>query len=706
MQKTRKVFTVLGAGALGLLIPLTAEAYAGPGAGFAFLSSFLVLLIVFFSSIFSILSWPFRFLYRAFRRRKVYTRAKIKRLVILGLDGLEPELATKYMNEGKLPHLARMREEGTFLPLQTTYPPISPVAWSTFQTGVNPGQHNIYDFLSRDPATYLPFLSSAQIRGPKRNLRLGKHVIPLGRPQTKLLRKSKPFWIYLGEAGIFSSILRVPITFPPEKFSGVLLAGMCVPDLRGSQGTFASYTTCPDGSGNRRAGLHPPLQQKGQWFSSYLVGPDRPSVRDGAGELRAPFRIKPFSKQNEAELQVAGQRIVLRKGIYSDWIRVPFNAAVGLKLYGICRFLLTEVNPHLEFYVTPINIDPGKPALPISYPLAYSIYLSKLLGPYATLGLAEDTWALNEGILDDESFLQQCYLTHEERERMFFDAVEKTRRGVCVCVFDTPDRIQHMFWRYLESDHPASNGQNGWQAGTIAELYRRMDDLVGRTVARLDKSTVLIVISDHGFKSFQRGVNLNTWLHQNGYLALQDGATESGDWFKNVDWRRTKAYALGLNGIYINQKNREQNGVVNPGRETAELKNELQEKLRGLTDSDRGRVAITEVFDTRKIYSGPYVENAPDLIVGYNPGYRTSWESVTGKVTGSVFSDNKKAWSGDHCMDPRKVPGVLFCNHRIKSTQPALVDLAPTILDLFGVKVPPHMNGRPWTLSEVELKHL
>ena len=687
--------------AIALLSPLGAEAYAGPGAGFAFLSSFLLLLIVFFSSLFSLLSWPLRLLYRLFRRRKVYTRAKVKRLVVLGLDGMDPELATKYMNEGKLPHLARLRDQGTFLPLQTTNPPISPVAWSTFQTGVNPGQHNIYDFLAPSRSTYLPYLSSAQISGAKRNLRIGKLVIPLGKPQTKLLRKSKPFWNYLGEAGIFSSILRVPITFPPEKFSGVLLAGMCVPDLRGSQGTFSFYTTRPEESGKKQGGMRVPVRREGDWLISHLVGPDNDSVRNGAGELRTPFKLQPVPGQDEALLDLAGQKIVLRKGIYSDWIQVRFNAGLGMKLYGICRFLLTAVSPHLELYVTPVNIDPAKPALPISHPLTYSIYLAKLLGPYATLGLAEDTWALNEGILDDESFLRQCYLIHEERERMFFDALDKTRRGVCVCVFDTTDRVQHMFWRYLEPEHPANNGKDTVRlAGTIEELYRKMDDLVRRTLEKLDDNTILLVISDHGFKSFQRGVNLNSWLHQNGYLALQDGATESGEWLKGVDWERTRAFALGLNGLYINQKNRERSGTVNSGKETEALKKELREKLGGLRDPERDRVAITEVFDRRAIYSGPYVENAPDLIVGYNPGYRTAWDSVTGKVTRTVFEDNTKAWSGDHCIDARLVPGVLFCNRKVQAERPGLVDMAPTILDLFGVKKPPHMHGKIWGLSE------
>lgn len=700
LTRRQKILAATGLLALASLCPLEAQAYAGPGAGFAFLSSFLLLLLVFFSSLFSLISWPLRLLYRLIRRRKVYTRAKIKRLVILGLDGMDPELATKYMNEGKLPNFARLRDQGTFLPLQTTYPAISPVAWSTFQTGVNPGQHNIYDFLARDRRSYLPYLSSAQIGNASRSLRIGKFVIPLGKPQTRLLRKSKPFWFYLGEAGIFSSVLRVPITFPPEKFSGVLLSGMCVPDLRGSQGTFSFYTTRQENLENRRGGLRIPLRQEGDWFYSHLVGPENQPGQNGNGELRVPFRIRPVPDRGEAQLDLLGQQLTLKKGEYSGWVQLKFKAAPGLRVYGICRFLLKERSPDLELYVSPINIDPVKPALPISHPLAYSIYLAKLQGSYATLGLAEDTWALNEAALTDAAFLGQCYLNHEERERMFFDALEKTRRGACVCVFDTTDRVQHMFWRYLEPDHPANSGKDGTRyAGAIEDLYRRMDNLVGRTLARLDKDTILLVISDHGFKSFQRGVNLNSWLHQNGYLALKYGEGESGEYFKGVDWGRTRAYSLGLNGLYINEKNREGEGTVSPGREARELKEELCAKLRGLRDPKSGQVAITEVFDSRTVFSGPYVENAPDLIIGYNQGYRAAWDSVTGKVTRSVFEDNCKAWSGDHCMDPRLVPGVLFCNRKVSCEKPAIVDIAPTVLDLFGVRRPRHMGGQCWQIG-------
>lgn len=685
---------------LVLLLPAAAAAYAGPGAGFAFLGSFLALLLAFLSSLLSLLTWPARQLYRAVRRRKAYRGARVKRVVIVGFDGMDPELAAKFMDEGKLPHLARLRDTGTFRPLQTTFPPISPVAWSSFLTGVNPGKHNIYDFLARDTGSYLPYLSSAQIRRPRRYLRLGPYALPLGRPQLKLLRKGRPFWHYLGEAGIFSSVIRVPITFPPEKFSGVLLSGMCVPDLKGSQGTFAFYTTGREGASARQGGTQIPLERDGNSFRSYLPGPENPLRPDKPTELRAPFRVRP-EPGGQVQVELGRQNFTLHRGEYSDWVEVIFRAGWGIRLHGICRFYLKAVQPHLELYVTPLNIHPGKPALPISHPLTYSVYLAKLLGLYATLGLAEDTWALNEGVLTEEAFLRQCELLHEERERMFFDALEKTPRGLCVCVFDITDRVQHMFWRYLDGDGSAAPRPDAarW-SGVIEQLYRRMDDLVGRLQARLENDALLLVLSDHGFKAFRRGVNLNSWLHQNGYLALRDGSAESGEWFKNVDWARTRAYALGLNGLYLNLRSRECAGVVNPGEEAAALKKELQDKLGVLRDPLNDRPVIREVFDSRVVYVGPYRDNAPDLIVGYQAGYRASWDSVQGRVTRAVLEDNTRAWSGDHCIDPRLVPGVLFSNRKLRCGQPSIIDVAPTVLGLFGLEPPPHMDGHPWALGD------
>ena len=686
--------------ALVLLFPLRGEAYAGPGAGFAVLSSFWTLFVAFLYSAYAFMTWPFRHLLRTLRRRKAYGQAQIKRAVIVGFDGMDPELAQRFISEGKLPNLAKLQQQGTFRKLRTTFPAISPVAWSTFMTGVNPGKHNIYDFLARDQSNYLPFLSSAEIRGPKRSLKIGKYTIPLGKPQIKGMRRGTPFWHWLGKAGIFSSVIRVPVTFPPEKFPGVLLSGMSVPDLKGSQGTFCFCTTRRQGEKFREGGVRIPIERHGAVLRTYIPGPDDPLAGNSGRELRVEFEIRPELDGSRARIKVDSERFTLQVGEYSDWIPVKFKAALGFSARGICRFYLKEVSPEVEIYVTPVNIDPGRPDLPISHPVTYSIYLAKLFGPYATLGLAEDTWALNEEVLDDNAFLTQCYANHHDREQMLFDALDKTKQGLCACVFDTTDRIQHMFWRYLEEDHPAARGvPRDQRPDVIPDLYSRMDNLVGRVMEQIDGDTLLLVVSDHGFKSFARCVNLNGWLHQNGYLALKPGKHESGDWFDDVDWSRTRAYTMGLNGLYLNLKGRERQGIVQTGAEAEALKQELRAKLDGLPDPSSGKTGITKLFDCDAMYAGPYVENAPDLIVGYAAGFRASWDSVMGKVTKQIFEDNLKAWSGDHCIDPRLVPGVLFSNRKIAEEKPAIVDVAPTILKLFGVALPGNLDGKPWTVA-------
>ncbi len=677
-------------------------AYIGPGAGFAFLSSFLVLFLTFFLAVFSFLSWPFRFLMRLVRGQKAYKKSKINKLVILGLDGLEPSLAEKFMAEGKLPNLARLKKEGSYARLQTTTPSISPVAWSSFMTGSEPSKHNIFDFLSRDPKTYLPDLSSAHIGKAKRVLSLGKYNIPLSKPEIRGMRKSVPFWKILGEKGIFSTILRVPITFPPEKFRGHLLSGMCAPDLKGSQGTFSFYTSDPEKIKRREGGIAIPVTVEGDTVNTHISGPEN-SLLKKVEEIKLPMRITLDKAKSEATIDVCGKKLTLKKGTFSPWTKITFKPGLGMKVRAICRFFIIQLEPHFEMYITPLNIDPENPALPISHPFIYSVYLSKLLGSFITLGEANDTWALNEGVLSEPAFLELTYSNHKEWEKMLWNAVDKTKRGAAVCVFETTDSIQHMFLRYLDKEHPAlRTGQAKMSPKVIEDLYTQMDEMVGRFRAKLDEKSVLIVMSDHGFKSFRRGVNVNSWLYLNGYLALSDGQTESGEWFKGVDWQKTKAYALGLGGLYINQKGREAQGTVSPGEETKALKAELIRRLNGLKDEEKGRVGINIVYDRDSIYAGPYRENAPDMIVGYSEGYRASWDSVTGRVNKVVFEDNIKAWGGDHCIDPRVVPGVLFTNLKINSKTPAIWDIAPTVLELFGVQPPAHMDGH----SLVDTAHL
>jgi predicted AlkP superfamily phosphohydrolase/phosphomutase len=660
-------------------------AYIGPGAGFAFLGSFLSLLISLLLTAGSFLVWPFRTGWAVLHRKQGFRHAKIQRVIFLGLDGLDPGLTERFMADGKMPNLTRLKEQGSFHRLRTTFPPQSPVAWSTFATGVSPAKHNIFDFLNRSLKSYAPELSSAKVRPVRRVLRLGRLRIPLGRPAVEMRRKSKSFWKILGEHAIPSTIIRVPITFPPEKFEGRLLSAMCTPDLRGTQGSFSQFTTRLERP-TYESGSRYPLARNGPELVGSLEGPHNEFV-DGAGALALPFRISAISG-DEATLHIGGESHPLTRGEYSPWIKLAFRAGPAT-IRGIARFRITETSPEFSMYVTPVQIDPEAPALPISHPSYYAGYLAKLLGPFATVGMAEDTWALNEGVIDEEAFLDQAYLTLREREAMFENALSHTRRGVVACVFDTSDRVQHMMFRHLDSNSPSR-----WQ-GAIPDLYERMDCLAGKAMAHADGDTILFVLSDHGFCSFRRAVNLNSWLHANGYLALSGDAVESGRYFDGIDWARTRAYCVGLSGLYLNIKGREPAGVVAPGAEAESLKREIIGKLSGLRDDESDTVAIRRVYATSDLYRGPYLDSAPDLIVGYNAGYRTSWEAAVGQVTAVVIEDNPKAWSGDHCVDPLLVPGVLFCSRRIDAHDPGIEDMAPTALKLFGLEPPAWMDGKP-----------
>jgi predicted AlkP superfamily phosphohydrolase/phosphomutase len=644
-----------------------------------------------------ILIWPFKLVIRLFVLRGK-SKAKIKRMVVVGLDGFDPGLAQRFAAEGRMPNFQKLAAEGCFHSLATACPSISPVAWSTYATGVDASRHNIYDFLTRDPCSYLPILSSTDTRTVPRTLNLGLAKVPFGsRAVYRILQKSQPFWKLLGANHVWSSIIRVPITFPPQKFKhGTLLSGMCVPDLQGTQGSFSFYSTKDRLSGAHIGGQQYRIVRRGNTIESKLTGP--PGKDKHA--MKCAFTVELDDARRRARITVGKETVEVGPKEYTPWLEIPFEG-VG----GIARFYLqTWDETDVEIYVTPINIDPENPAMPVSHPFVYSIYLAKLLGKFATLGLAEDTWALNERVIDEDAFLEQSWLIFEERKKQLWDVLEKTKRGFVTVVFDTTDRIQHMFYRYLEPDHPANAGKDTKKhAAAIPELYGRMDAFLAEVRAKVgnDPDTVLMVISDHGFTSFQRGVNLNSWLRDEGYLVLKDGKQTSGDWFRDVDWSKTRAFTLGLTGVFINRKGRERSGIVEK-QELDALCREIKEKLERLRDPKDQKSVVKECFLTRTIHDGPYADMAPELLIGYHKGFRHSWDCATGATSREVFTDNTKSWSGDHCVDPRLVPGVFWCNRKIATETPTLADIAPTALELFGVPIPGYMQGRPLFAEETE----
>lgn len=683
-------------------------AYIGPGAGFALGGSLLFGIAGIVLALFGLVTWPLRLLARLWRQRRLAGRARARRVVVLGLDGLDAQLCREFLAAGDLPNLAALADEGCFCDLATTLPAISPVAWSTFATGTDPGGHGIFDFLRRDPRTCQPELSSTRLvpARPRRwgPLRLG--TVPAHQQQR---RRGRSFWSILGEHGVETTVLRVPLTFPPERFAGRMLAAMCLPDLRGTQGTFTHLTagSSPSAGNASRGdeltgGERRRLEQAedGAWCGA-LPGPDRP---DGAGPLEVPVRCEVDARARRARITVGQETVTLGDREDSPWLRVVFRAG-RRAAHGLVKLRVTAWEP-FGLYVTPVNLDPQRPAMPISHPPHYAMMLARLHGPFATLGMAEDTWALNERVLDEDAFLAQVWAVDAERERQWQHALARQRHGVVVCVFDATDRVQHTFLRFHGHDRAAGDTEAGARprhAEVIGDLYRRADALVGRTRARLGPDDLLLVLSDHGFKPFVRAVNLNAWFRQEGYLYLVDDPAQGPPpplaegravGVERIDWSRTRAYASGLAGFYLNVAGREFAGIVPPAEAPA-LRRELVERLRGLPDP-AGGVAINELWESATAYRGPYRDEAPDVIVGYNAGWRADWDMAVGATIGVVFRDNDRAWSADHCMDPRQVPGVLFASRPLRGggQGAGLVDLAPTILDCCGVPVPAHMHGR------------
>jgi predicted AlkP superfamily phosphohydrolase/phosphomutase len=605
------------------------------------------------------------------------------KVLVIGLDGFDPGIVEPLLQAGELPALARLRQQGGFARLQTTYPAQTPVAWSTFATGTNPGGHGIFDFIRRNPKTYCPDLSFN--RYEQKNAFLPPKVLNL--------RRGTAVWQLLSEAGIPSTILRCPCTYPPDPVRGRMLAGMGVPDVRGSLGTATFYTPAPAAEPGASESVIRIQPDENGVVTTHLLGPRNPRTRE---HFTAEITLQPGA--DKVTVQSGGQPCTLevRQGQWSDWLKVKFKIGFLQSVRGMVRFYLVGTAKGLELYASPINFDPEAPLFPISTPPEYAGELATHVGTFHTTGMVEDHEGLNNGRLDEAAFQAHCDEILRERERMLTFELERFREGLLFCLFDTPDRFQHMFWRFREKEHPANRGRVTPQwAQAIEEHYHACDAIVGRALKNTDEQTLVIVLSDHGFNSFQRGVSLNTWLHQEGLLALRPGSKpgeEAGDFLRQVDWSRTRAYSLGLSGIYLNLQGREEQGIVRE-EEAPALKSALAAKLTGLVDPVRSQVAVRSVKAREEVYRGACTAEAPDLLVNCAAGYRISWGTALGGVSRELFEDNVKKWSGDHIIDPSLVPGVLFMNRSFHTAQPRLVDLAPTILAALGAPKGPAMEG-------------
>jgi predicted AlkP superfamily phosphohydrolase/phosphomutase len=657
-----------------------------------------------------------------------------QRVFLVGFDGMDPTLARRWMAEGKLPNLSRLAREGSFSPLQTTQPSESPTAWASFATGVNPGKHNIFDFLVRDFETYAPDLAMVRKEPP----RFLFGLIPTRPPRVLSTRGGTSFWVHAGRDGIRSVVLTVPVTFPVERVNhSDLLAGFPLPDVRGTIGTFSYWATDlpPAEAGNTEfGGILDRLVFEGGRASSVLVGPANPIVAREEAALRSRRRADGVSAKEErrlgeisskrrltvplvvrwepgspeAQVRLAGRTIRLEEGGWTDWIPVTFAVNALVRVRGMVQLHLVRADRELQLYASPVNLDPRRPVVPISSPADLSARLVDEVGLFRTLGWAEATWPLNEGRIDEADFMADCDRAFADRERIFMSRLDRNDWDLFVAVIETTDRVQHMMWRLIDPRHPMYDPALAARWGdAIERTYRKCDDLVGRMRAKLPPDTVVMVMSDHGFHSFRRCVNLNSWLAQNGYLVFSgqpSGGTKRladlfgrGRFWEGVDWDRTRAYALGLGQIYFNLRGRESRGIVSPGVEYTSLQDEIIRRLSPLADPETGERVFGGIYRRDELYHGEYLVNAPDLQAGFNDGYRVGWQDTLGGIRPSVVENNTRKWSGDHCGTARDISaGVLFLNRRLSRSDPHIVDVAPTILRLLDVPLPQDLDGTPF----------
>jgi predicted AlkP superfamily phosphohydrolase/phosphomutase len=610
--------------------------------------------------------------------------SRYRRVIVIGLDGFEPRILESLVSSGQLPHIASLWESGGYARVRTTYSAQTPVAWSTFATGVNPGGHGIFDFVHRDPQTYRPTLSLN--RYEQKNI-----FTP---PKAVNLRRGEAIWDILSRASVPSIVLRCPCTYPPDEIKGRMLAGVGVPDLRGGLGTNTFYSTDPKVSAGESENLIRLPGPVNGVITTHLVGPRSPRTRE---DFRLEIRVEPDTTRRVMRIRSEGEPDLLEvgEGEWSSWLRVRFKTGPLISVKGMVRFFVKSVVPELEFQASPINFDPEAPLFPISTPAHYAKELTARLGDYYTAGMIEDHTGLNNGRIDESAFLEQCRQILSERRRMMALELDRFQEGFFYCLYDTPDRLQHMFWRCRDERVPDNPGEREW-ASTIDAHYRECDAIIGEALAHADEGTLFVVLSDHGMSSFRRGLHLNTWLHENGFLAFQRGVEPgngAGDFFEGVDWTKTQAYALGLGAVYLNTKGREGSGIVT-AQDAPRVKHAIVSGLTGLRDEERGAIAIRSVAMGNAIYSGACQAEAPDLVVNFSEGYRVSWGTPLGGSPAGMFEDNTRRWSGDHAIDPPLVPGVLLINRPFDTRDPGLVDLAPTILAALGLTKGSAMEGR------------
>jgi predicted AlkP superfamily phosphohydrolase/phosphomutase len=676
------------------------------------------------------------------------------RVVVLGFDGVDAAVTQEMLAAGRLPNLAKLAQQGGFSPLTPTVPAQTPVSWATFSTGLDPGGHRIFDFLKRDPANLIPTFAVAEettapfllgkgnpfaagavpllllvvpallLMRKSGRLRIAaialgavglglavggfiaaKKWLPVERPSVVNNRKGTPFWSVPG--GRPATVVRMPVTFPPESFEeGHMLAGLGVPDLSGRIGRPSFYTSDPffaPRQGNDFSIELVRLESNvGRQVTRIAGPPGRPFGKEGW--IETPMVLTVPDSRDRLEIEIGSSRVSLAPGQWSDWVDIVFRVNPLVRVRGYARLRVAKVNPEIELYVSPIQFDPERlpPGLALTYPDGWGAELVGRVSRFKTMGWALDTWSVQSGTLSEEAFLQDVADTvATERKMLKLLLSEKSR--LLFHYFEYTDRIGHLFWRLRDPQHPAYDAALAARFGDAVEKsYETMDAIVGDTMAALAPEDTLIVLSDHGFATWRRSVNYNTWLVDAGYLVLSGTAERKnlevlfskGKFWDSVDWSKTRAYSLGFGDIYVNLKGREHSGIVEPGDAYERLRDEISRRLLELTDPKNGERVVSRVFKREEVYRRFDPRLIPDLIASNRPGWRVSWQSTLGVPT-ELFEDNRDVWSGDHCsLDPDLVRGVLFSSRKFRAEPlPGIADVTASVRRLLGEPADPEAAG-------------
>lgn len=621
------------------------------------------------------------------------------RVIMLGYDGMEPSVVEGMLERGELPNLNKLRESGAYCRLGSTIPPQSPVAWNTYATCKNPGGHNIFDFIRRDPKSQ---------GGPIPLVGTGKLIPPVLGPDGDLRETAKgvnfrtgiPFWSAADAQGKRGKVLNVPFAFPPDPLkNGIMISALGVPDLRGTTSTYFSLS-----DGFTKEELEEDLGG-GRRVALAFDGRDEallpvPGPRDSRYRFNDPnaytntqLRFKINRKDKRGRVVAGDSTVDLEQGVWSEWLELHFAMSPKVEIRGITRFFPMEIGDRVRIYMACVQYHPDAPYSALSSPESYSAELRGRFGLYKTVGWAYDTHALRQNDLEEEGFLKDIDYTMSFRDQLTLDELKRGEFDFLLSAWTATDRVGHMFWRYRDEGHPyyTPDVPEHWKKA-LEYTYKRADIQTGVVLEQLRDEDALFVFSDHGFGSWRKAFNLNTWLRDNGYLAVKDQKLADRGFLLGIDWGQTKAYSVGLSSLYLNLKGRETGGVVEPGAAEV-LIAELQDKLAGVKDPDTG-VNVFSTLYARSVYSGEAMEDAPDISLGYAPYYQNGRQTSRGGVGASLFEPVMDKWSGEHAAsDCKNCPGVFFSNKPLAKDTPNIMDLGVTALSLLGVDTPDDYEG-------------